>query len=45
MMAMCRCKECGQWYFNHKKLALHLIKKHDYEIALDKPEEANDAGK
>ncbi len=32
---MFRCKVCGQWYFSHKKLTLHLIKKHDYEIVLE----------
>lgn len=30
--SMVRCRECGRWYFNHKKLTAHLIKKHHYKI-------------
>ena len=32
---MRKCKECGQWYFSQKKLTLHLIKQHDYELVLE----------
>lgn len=32
--SMVVCPECGQWYFNHKKLSQHLIAKHDYEVEL-----------
>ena len=31
---MCRCKECGKWFFNHKKLSHHLIVEHGYVIEL-----------
>ena len=31
---MMKCRECGQWYFNRKKLNKHLIKEHGYIIEL-----------
>jgi len=32
---MVYCRECGKWFFNKKKLNLHLIIKHGYEISLE----------
>ena len=33
---MVRCRECGRWYFNHKKLTNHLIEEHGYKIDIAK---------
>lgn len=29
-----RCRECGRWFFNWKKLYRHLVEKHGYTINL-----------
>ncbi len=36
--SMVRCRECGRWFFNWKKLSNHLILEHGYGIEI--PEEA-----
>jgi len=35
-VGMVRCRECGRWYFNWKKLSNHLVEKHGYVIELPK---------
>lgn len=30
-----KCRECGLWYFNWKKLSNHLVLKHEYVIPME----------
>ena len=36
---MCRCSECGIWFFNWKKLHKHLVVKHDFRVELPETEQ------
>jgi len=34
MFGMCRCRECGRWFFNWRKLSKHLILEHGWVVEL-----------